>query len=111
MARSHQGEILNDPFLRTFVEFGKKVPLVDLVKYAKNQMVEPIEIPPANQATTKKQDQFTEEEKAIEDKKRKGIVAEAKRMKSPTTTWKEIASKLEVPERTLRDWRHNTKYQ
>ena len=42
-------------------------------------------------------------------KKRKEIVKDANERKknNPRKTWKEIASEMDIPERTLRDYRHN----
>ena len=44
-----------------------------------------------------------------EIKKRKKIVKEATRIKneSPFKTWQQVANEIDVPVRTLRDWRHN----
>jgi hypothetical protein len=43
-----------------------------------------------------------------EAKKRMEIVEKAKKMKkeNPLMYWKEIATGLDIPEKTLRDWRH-----
>lgn len=46
-------------------------------------------------------------------KRRKKIVKDAKRIfkeSNPKKTWKQIAYELGIPERTLRDWRHNPEY-
>ena len=46
-------------------------------------------------------------------KQRKKIVKDANRIfraSNPKKTWKEIAYELDIPERTLRDWRHNPLY-
>ncbi len=48
-----------------------------------------------------------------EIKRRKKIVKDAERIfreSNPRKTWKQIAYELEIPERTLRDWRHNPQY-
>lgn len=48
-----------------------------------------------------------------EIRQRKKIVKEAKRIfkeSDPKKTWKQIAYELDIPERTLRDWRHNPQY-
>jgi len=48
-----------------------------------------------------------------EIKRRKKIVKEAERIfksSDPKKTWKQIANELDIPERTLRDWRHNPQY-
>lgn len=47
-----------------------------------------------------------------EIKQRKNIVNKAEEMRSntPGIKWKAIALELDVPERTLRDWRHNPTY-
>lgn len=48
-----------------------------------------------------------------EIKRRKRIVKEAIRLfnqADPKKTWKQIAYELDIPERTLRDWRHNPQY-
>jgi hypothetical protein len=48
-----------------------------------------------------------------EIKRRKKIVKDAERIfreSNPKKTWKQIAYELDIPERTLRDWRHNPQY-
>lgn len=48
-----------------------------------------------------------------EIKTRRKIVSEAERIykeSSPKKTWKQVAYELDIPERTLRDWRHNPIY-
>lgn len=47
-----------------------------------------------------------------EIKNRKEIVKKAKKIKkdNPSKLWKQIATELEIPERTLRDYRHNPIY-
>jgi hypothetical protein len=48
-----------------------------------------------------------------EIKRRKKIVKDAIRIfkkSNPKKTWKQIAYELDIPERTLRDWRHNPQY-
>lgn len=44
---------------------------------------------------------------------RKNIVLQARvlRAENPYKLWAEIANELDIPERTLRDWRHNPLYQ
>ena len=44
---------------------------------------------------------------------RRQIVAKANKLRTqnPSLKWKIIAKELDVPERTLRDWRHNPRYQ
>ena len=51
--------------------------------------------------------------RALEAEQRKKMVAEAIRLRneSPRMAWKEIAKTLDIPERTLREWRHNPHYQ
>ena len=58
-------------------------------------------------------DPLTEEEKAKRDADRKEIVRQANklRIEDPQKTWKAISREIGIPERTLRDWRHNPKYQ
>ena len=45
-------------------------------------------------------------------KLRRKIVRDAikRKQESPLKTWKEVARELDIPERTLRDWRHNPIY-
>ncbi len=48
-----------------------------------------------------------------EIKHRRDVVARAEQLTAddPQKTWKQIALDLDLPERTLREWRHNTTYQ
>lgn len=106
LKRYKQLHSVNDPILKAFLDSVKKIPYVKIKEEYFKNLNSPISLPPLKDDEN---DPFAQSE--IEGRKLKVKEANQMRIANPRLTWKEIAKSLQMPERTLREWRKDKRYQ